>query len=101
MDLHNEKSLMYKQSCKGVNNIRFVERIEEFIQFAKKNNSGSSVIIYDYTPSNSLLMSICFFDTIHLLLVICILLLIYKLKYSRVRYYLIRFNARIIYINFS
>ena len=45
MDLNNEKSWMYKQSCKRVNNIRFLEGIEEFIQFAKKNISGSSVII--------------------------------------------------------
>ena len=43
---------------------------------------------------------IYFLDIIHLLLLICILLLIYKLKQSQVGSYLIRLNARIIHINF-
>ena len=44
---------------------------------------------------------IYFLDTIHLLFLICILLLIYKLKHSHVEFCLIRLNARIIHINFS
>ena len=36
MDLRSEISWIYKQSCKGVYNIRYLEGVEEFIQFAKK-----------------------------------------------------------------
>ena len=47
-----------------------------------------------YTPFYSLL------GIIHLLLLIRILLLIYKLKYSQLESCLISLNARIIHINF-
>ena len=40
------------------------------------------------------------FDTIHLLLLIGILFLIYKLEHSQVKSCLIRFNAKIINIYF-
>ena len=36
MDLRSERSWMYKRSCNGVYNIRYLEGVEEFIQFAKK-----------------------------------------------------------------
>ena len=38
MELRSERSWMYKQSCKGVYNIRYLEGDEEFIQFVKKKN---------------------------------------------------------------
>ena len=38
MDLRSEKSLMYKCSCKGVYNIRYLEGVEEFIQIAQKKS---------------------------------------------------------------
>ena len=36
MGLRSERTWMYKRSCKGFNNIRYLEGVEEFIQFAKK-----------------------------------------------------------------
>ena len=36
MDLRIEQSWMYKRSCNEVYNIRYLEGVEEFIQFAKK-----------------------------------------------------------------
>ena len=38
MDLRAERSWMYQRSSKGVYNIRYLEGVEEFIQFAKKKN---------------------------------------------------------------
>ena len=38
-NLRNERCWMYKRSCKGVYNIRFLEGIKELIPFGKKNSS--------------------------------------------------------------
>ena len=56
--------------------------------------------IFNILPPIHLKCHIYFWDTIHLSLLNCILLLIYKLKHSYVRFYLIRFNVKFININF-
>ena len=38
MDLRSERSWIYKRSCKRVYNIRYLEGVEEFIQFVKKKH---------------------------------------------------------------
>ena len=36
MDLRTERSWMYQRRSKGVYNIRYLEGVEEFIQYARK-----------------------------------------------------------------
>ena len=72
-----------------------VQCIPALFCWMKKFYLPKKIILF----SIRLMYSIYFWTTIHLSLINFILLLIYKLKHSNVKYYLIRFKVKFIIIN--